>query len=494
MAQGLFTPYSTVSGFTSIFPSWVPDLEKERIAAYQVYEEIYWNHPETFKLVVRGTENRPIYIPSGRVIVETMNRFYGKGIGLTVDPALGTAPEQEAARAAFLALFAREKWRTKFATSKRYSLIRGDMVFHVVADPAKPQGARISLHTVDPASYFPVYSDTNLNRIVKVHLVDQYTDLQNRSMISRQTYERLDSGLIQSSTTTMLQEEFAKGPEGKVDAISVPPFTLPPSITAIPVYHVKNFEEPGNPYGSSEMRGLEVLMAAINQSVSDEDIALALEGLGMYTTEGGGPIDDEGNEADWILGPGRVIENARDFKRVPGIGSVQPYTDHVGMIYDFMKQASGTPDIAIGRVDVQVAESGVALDLSMGPIMAKADEKEEIAGDVLNQMYYDLKAWLGAFEGIQLPNVLVYPTFGQRLPVNRKQEVDLAVSMVMSDPPIMSSATARERLAEKGIQFSADEFTRIVQEKQALAAATAPADPQGERMDQESGAPADASV
>lgn len=483
MVAGVFTPYSTVNGFSKVMPSWVPALEQERIASYQVYEEIYWNHPETFKLVVRGTENKPIYIPSGRVIVETMNRFFCKGLGFQVNPLMGSPAEQDAAKIAFTNLFRRERMRSVFNANKRYGLIRGDMVFHVRGDGAKAPGSRLAITAVDPASYFPVYDDNNLDRIIKVHLVEQFVDNQNRQMIRRQTYERLENGQIQSTTVQLLAEEFAKpDAEQKIDLQLSNPVLLDPRITAIPVYHVKNFDEPRNPYGSSEMRGLEIMMAAINQSVSDEDITLALEGLGLYTTDSGSPIDDEGEPTDWIIGPGRVVERAANFRRVPGVGSVQPYKDHIATIFDFMKQASGTPDIAIGRVDVQTAESGVALDLSMGPIMAKADEKEDLVLDVLAQMFYDLKQWHAVYESINMDNVDIMPTFGDRLPVNRKQEVDLHAAMVMTDPPIMSAATARERLAEKGIVFSSDEFARIVQEKSALSEAGAPADPEGDRL------------
>lgn len=484
MATGVFTPYSTVNAYTGVFPSWVPKLEQERIAAYQVYEEIYWNHPETFKLVVRGTESKPIYIPSGRIIVETMNRYFCKGLGFLVDPLMGSTAEQAAAQLAFTSLFRREKVRGTFNANKRYGLIRGDMIFHVTADPLKPQGSRLSLHAVDPASYFPIYSDSNLDRIEKVYLVDQFIDQQNITMIRRQTYERLDNGQIQSSVQTMKMDEFAKVGtlvEPKI-ASTTPPVLLPPEITAFPVYHIKNFDEPGNPYGSSEMRGLEVLMAAINQSVSDEDIALALEGLGLYTTSSGGPVDEDGNTTDWILGPGRVVENVSDFKRVQGVGSVQPYKDHIGTLWDFMKQASGTPDAAIGKIDVQVAESGVALALEFAPIMSRADEKEEHASDVLTQMFYDVKSWFKAYEAVDLTNVDVLPTFGDRLPANRKMEIDLAVAMCNSTPPIMSATTARERLAEKGIVFAADEFARIMQEQTAIAEAAVPPDPQSSRL------------
>lgn len=492
MASGVFTPYSTVRTFSATLPSWVPAEDQERIASYQTYEEIYWNHPETFKLVVRGTENKPIYVPSGRVIVETMHRFYGKSLGFQVDPTMGDETQQATAKALFGGLFARERMRSTWNAQKRYGLIRGDVVFHVTADSTKAPGSRISIHAVDPGGWFPIYDDRNLDRLKKVHLVDHFVNDQKKDSVRRLTYERMDDGSIWRSVVEMETAEFAKA-NPKMTIVE-PPAALPPAVTQIPVYSIKNFDEPGNPFGSSEMRGLEVIMAAINQAVSDEDLALALDGLGLYYTSSGGPVDDNNEPTDWVLGPGRVVENVTDFARVSGVGDLKPYKDHVAGLWDFMKMASGTPDVAIGNIDVQVAESGIALQLRMGAILAKADEKEDSALDTLDQMFWDIRnMWFPAYEAANLPDVVVNPAFGERLPVNRKAEVDIAVAMVMTDPPIMSAATARERLAEKGIVFSQDEFTRIVSERKALAeadaqAAAGAADPQAARMAQEAGA------
>lgn len=480
MAAGVFTPYSTVAPFIAAMPAWVPELEKERVASYQIYEEIYWNVPTTFKLVARGTENKPIYLPSGRVIVETINRYIGKDFWFRVDPAIGEDAAQEAAKAAFTALFRRERVHSKFNANKRFGVIRGDWVFHVTADPTKPPGTRLSVNTVDPGAYFPIYSGDNLDHIEKVILAEEFIDDDDKTRIKKQTYERDDSGIIWSSSEVYDMNNYAqgKGPDRVISS----PSPLPAEITAFPVYHIRNFDEPGNPYGSSEMRGLETIMAAMNQSVSDEDLALAMEGLGVYTTDGGGPVDEDGNPTDWILGPGRVIENGSNFKRINGVGSVQPFQDHIGTLFAMMKQASGTPEEAIGGIDVQAAESGIALALRMSPILSRADEKEGIIVDVLTQMLFDMKAWLKAYEQIDLSTVDVLPSFGDKLPTNRKGEVDLVVKMVMADPPIMSAATARDYLANKGIEFSKDEFTRIIQERQAMSEAAGPVDEQGDRM------------
>lgn len=507
MAVGTFTPYSTAAPYWSSLPSWVPPKDQERIAAYQVYEEIYWNVPESFKLVLRGTENKAIYIPSGKTIVEAAHRYVGSKLKWRPDPTLGTTTDQDNIAAAFNNLFMREAFASKYNGNKRFGLIRGDWVFHVTADGNKEQGSRISLHAVDAGSYFPITEDELVkggspNRIVKVHLAEQFIDTdglygqgKGKALVRRQTYEKLPTGLIQSSTLIADPDKWFD--DNKAGTLyEVPPFTLDPLITAIPVYAIRNFDEPGNLFGSSEMRGLERLMAAINQSVSDTDIALALDGLGLYATSSGGPVDDDGEDVDWIIGPGRVVENVpADFRRINGVSSVKPAQDHVQSIYNFMKEAASTPDAAIGKIDVQVAESGVALALEFAPMLAKAEEKDLIITDVLAQMAYGLSTmWFPVYEGLNFGDARMLPVLNaaDKLPVNRQAVLTEVTTMMMTDPPLLSATTGRQILAtELGIPFASDELTRIIQEQAALLEAapspSASADPQGDRLASEDG-------
>lgn len=505
MATGVYTPYSTIASYFGTLPSWVSPEHQERIASYQTYEEIYWNVPETFKLVLRGTENKPIYVPSGKIIVETANRFVGKKLRWRPDPLLGATSDQANLMLAFNDLFTREAFASKYNSNKRYGLIRGDWVFHVTGDDTKPQGTRLSIHTADPASYFPVPEDQIIkggspNRIGKVHLAEQFIDTngvygaKGKTLVRRQTYEKLENGLIQSSTLIADPDKWFD--DAKAGSLyEVRPFTLHPLITQIPVFHIRNFDEPGNPFGSSEMRGLERLMAGINQGVSDTDISLALEGLGVYTTSGGGPVDDDGNDVDWIIGPGRVIENVSDFKRVNGVSNVKPAYDHVNALMGFLKEASGTPDAAVGKIDVQVAESGVALALELAPIISKAGEKDQLIIDTLAQMAFNLSTmWFPVYEGQNFGDARLIPVINEadKLPVNRMAVLTEVTTMMMTDPPLLSATTGREILSQElGIPFASDELTRIIQEQAALleaAPSSAPsADPQGDRLASEDG-------
>lgn len=483
MAAGVFTPYSTVQPLFGTGAPWVDPLEAERIASYQTYEEMYWNVADTFKLVSRGPDSQPIYVPNPRTIVDTIHRYVGTGMKFAVTPDVGTPADIELAQQTFTNLFRRERFYSRYNMNRRYGLIRGDWLWHIIADPLKPAGTRISIRAIDPGSWFPIYADDDLDHLVRIHIAEQFVDSAGKTKIKRLTYERQDNGTITSVEGIFDPKEWWLSTRPEV--ITKPLTVLPAAITAFPVYHIPNGEEPQNPYGSSELRGFERVQTAVNQSISDEELALALEGLGLYATESGGPVDDEGNDAPWVLGPGRVIENVKGFQRVDGVGSVTPYQDHIKFLIDSMYEAAAAGDVARGKVDVQVAESGVALALQLGPTLAKAEEKDRTIADVHTQMFYDLKFWLQAYEGINVVDVEVLPIFGEKVPQNKKAIVDMVIAMCTSDPPLMSVKTGQERLAEVGIAFAPDEFQRILQEAQAKADTAAASDPLASRFSQE---------
>lgn len=486
MVDGVTTPYSTAAPFLGAPPGWVRAEDAERILAYQLYEMLYWNNDEAYKISSAADDFSAIYIPNGRTIVDTTNRYVAPKFGFSVTAGTGDAqlygtPEQQTiAQAAFTNLFRRERFLSKFAMNKRYGLMRGDWLWHIVADPEKPEGSRISIYTVDPGSWFPVYDDVELDRMVKVHLVDRYFTEGGDEQVKRLTYEKDDSGLIIMSEAIFKPDEWFKI-DGVPLQVVTPPTPLPAEITAFPVYHIPNSEEPANPYGSSELRGLERIIQAVSQAMTDEDLALALEGLGVYATEGGGPVNEDGEDTAWSIYPGVVLENAVGFKRVDGVSNLTPYGDHIGRLISFLREAAATPDVAVGRVDVQVAESGVALLLEMGPMLAKTDEKDQIILDVHTQMFYDLKWWFKVYEGMDFTACEILPTFGDKLPVNVDAEITRATTMVTAG--LWSLQTAREELAKKGIHFAPDEDARVIAEQQAATASNTSAIDQ--RMNQE---------
>jgi hypothetical protein len=239
------------------------------------------------------------------------------------------------------------------------------------------------------------------------------------------------------------------------------------------VYHVPNTVETGEVFGSSDMRGLEVLQAALNQTATDEDLTLALMGLGVYATdEGGRPVNAQGQVTPWFISPGAVIENAKGLHRVEGVDDLQPFTDHVNRLEGYLGDASGATDAAKGRIQVQEAESGIALELRLAPTLAKAREKDKIILDVHGQMFYDLvNMWFPTFEQLNFSDVQVIPVLGDKLPVNRAAEVTLVNELVLGG--ILSAGSARKYLVTKGFSgmFDPAEGDLVLAEKAANAAA-----------------------
>lgn len=480
----VFTPYSTGVPLFGAKPNWLTNvLDIQRIQSYQLYEEIYWTVSDVFKASFRGENDRAVYIPAARTIIEAVNRFTAPKFGVTctdLTSATSTGGSAPAAQLALTQFIRRERFVSKFNGAKRYGLIRGDWVWHVTADPNKPQGSRLSIVALDPAMYFPITDDNDVDSVVGCHLVEQITTADG-PRIQRLTYrkEMNDAG-VPTGFITVEESVFKLDTweivDARPDQVIIPPTRLPPEITALPVYHIKNFEEPGNPFGSSEIRGLEMIMASINQTMSDEDLSLAMEGIGLYVTDAPQPTDSNGTEVPWIIGPGRVVmrPEGTTWGRVDGVRSVVPYGDHYDRLVTATNQASGTPSIAIGKVDVSVAASGVALALELGPILAKAGEKNDTILDVHNQMFYDLvNGWFPAYEQMAFANVVVTCTVGDAVPVDRVQRAAELNDMI--DRKVIDAAYYRQEMTKLGYVFPDDIQKRIDAQSAADAANTAAA-------------------
>lgn len=480
------TPYSTAKAlFPSALPQWLNEYDAQRLESYRVYQDIYWSAPDTFKLMQRGTEASPIYIPSGRVIVNTMHRYAGKGWGIALDDTLGTPADQALLIAEFTKLFRRERMLAQYATNKLHGLMRGDWCFHIIADPLKPQGRRITIRGLDPAQYFPITDDNDVDTITGVDIIEQVI-IGDKTVLKRQRYLKSNNpghpsfGTPDAPVSYELNflevENFQTAPKfiKNPNQADVPQVLLPPTITTIPVYHIKNVEEPQNPFGSSELRGLERIMGAVNQAITDEELALAMEGLGVYATTAGPPVDDDGNEVPWYLGPGRVVEHATgsDFNRISGINTVGPYMDHLRYLHDWMGRASGASDVAQGVVDVAVAESGIALALRFAPIIASAEDKDLGIQATMDQFLYDLRFWLQEYEGIRVNEAQAVSTFGSKLPLDVQGRFNQLMSMYQAIPPLITGVYFRDACREMGIDIPLTvDGIAIIQEQQAFAEA-----------------------
>lgn len=453
--------YTTAEPFMGTKASWIGTVQDQnRIAAYALYEALYDNVSKTLKLIEES--GRSLYIPSGRIIVETMNRYLAPGMTIVPDPAFGDANQQLLAQQFITDFMRRERVVSKFNTNKRWGLVRGDWCFVLAGNPEREPGSKLSLFTVDPGSLFAIYNPLNIDEIIGWHQVDYYLDDKNEPVIRRKTWRKV-TGLAGPSPITYEEgiydpEEWG-GPgmdEGKVKLLQqvVPVTPLPSPIDALPVYHIPNRDRPGDIWGVSEMQGMETLIRGISQGISDEDLSLALEALGVYWTDSGAPVDENGEEEEWNIGPGRVLEIEKEskFGRVGGVSSVTPYQDHVKLISDKMDEALGQSPASRGHIDVGVAESGIALQLNLAPILASAAEKDQVIIDVMTNLCYDLAKWAVAYEGGAFNSLIdatrLIPVFGPKLPVNVTQE--RADIMALTAAKLLPPSYSRSKLRDLG--------------------------------------------
>lgn len=474
-------------------PQWVLDTDDQaRLASYELYEKLFRNVPEAFKLIQRGSDTKPIYVPAAKSIVNTMQRFLAPGVSVIADAEIGSEGEQANANAVWRTFARRERVYSRFASNKRMGLIRGDWLFHIVADEEREAGSRVSLLTLDPSRYFPITDPDDLSVVIGCHIVEEVI-ADGKPAIYRQTYRKttetggpspitLESAIYESG-----KWGYPEGSEEKLISIESPPTLLPSDIMHIPVYHMRNGGDTESMWGYSELSGLERLIAAISQGISDEELELVLNGLGVYVTDAGSPVDADGNPAQWNLGPAKVIElpNGKTFQRVSGTQSVEPYQAHLKYLHEQLDEAAGIPAVAKGKVNVEVAESGIALALELGPIFASAEEKELEITDVMSNMLFDLRSWLQVYDGINIGEAVWVPKYGDRIPQNRKERFKQLMEMATATTPIVSAQWLRKELSKIGFEFPDDTtmMEQILEEKQMVGQIEA--DVIGSRIDSE---------
>ncbi len=420
--------------------------DKLRLKTYELMEDFYHNRPEHIRVTLRGEDDDSveIYVPSAKKCIEAINRFLAVDFTYLVDPDAGDETSRQTIEAAMATLFKTEKVVSKFNQMKRYMLIKGDACFHVQGMPWERPGKRIKIQELKPEHYFPIENPIT-GLVMGCHIVDIIRNPRNsvaterytgEFVVRRQTYRKMvdDNNVPTGGITSELSlweigrwDDRVKDPSLLLVEIVQKEFKLPDNIIDLPVYHWRNLPPPGSTFGMSELAGVESLMSAMNQAMSDEDLTLITQGLGVYWTDASPPVDASGNETEWELGPGAVVQIAAggNFGRVSGVSSVAPYLEHIQRLDEYMQQALGVPDITIGMVDTTTAESGIALQLKLGPMLAKNAEKELLLVDETDEFLYDLvNCFLPAYEGIEPNGVIATTQFGDPMPVNQKEELE----------------------------------------------------------------------
>lgn len=495
MAHNEFTPWSTLSGIGAKLPSWAPEDHQERLSAYAKYEEIYWNDPRQYALRVLEDEN-PVYIPNARTVVDTTAHYLLKGLTITVagnDDDAETKPHTTT-HEALKAFLDREMFYPRFHTAKHRGVALGDFALHMTANPLKAEGTRISLTSVDPGHVFPTFDEDTGEKMIACDIIDfvYLEDQPDKARIKRLRYtleETDDTRKVLREEGIYEQEPKWYGLDAELVKQTLPKGYLDDRITAIPVYWFKNIDWDWL-FGASELKGFESLLQTVSQGSTDVQAALSLEGLGVYATDGGRPVDEDGGETDWEVAPGRVMEvpTGSYFRRIEGVGSITPAVEQINYLESKLRESSGLSDVALGRVDVQTAQSGIALAIKFLPTLAKIEERDLAGIAKLKQLFYDWKIWHEVFEGQALPGEIMVE-IGEKLPGNRTETINELNNML--DRKIISRAYYRERMKKLGYDFPENIEEQIEAELTAdaeRAALAAPPNLQENAVDAASGA------
>ncbi|QNJ59218.1 portal protein [Mycobacterium phage MrMiyagi] len=431
-------------------------MDKDRVIAYHLYDDFYYNRPDTFRVSLRGDSDIEIYLPSTKKIVDSTARF------LAVDQDFQVkGGDQGAVDTLLRNIFQREEIAKKQVKGKKSLLTRGDLAWYLTADLNKPKGKRISINTIHPSCVFPIEDPENAFRVIGYHIVDIIHDPRDSAgdrkkiVARRQTYRKEQGGISSEIRTFELgawDDRYLKPEDLRPVSIIRPKTMLPQPISELPIYFIPNNEPDGSTFGLSQVSGMEYIINAINQSMTYEDLSLVLQGLGVYVSTAGPPRDSEtGKEGKYKLHPGNVIQMSQGdtFERVTGVASVAPFQDHVSSLDTWLLQGSGLPDMATGIVDVSVAQSGIALSLKMGPIIAENQDKQLGIAAKWDQLGYDLiHGWLPAIEGLRSETTEFKSIFGDPMPLNRDAYIKETIDLW--DAGLILIEEVRERLEKVG--------------------------------------------
>lgn len=488
--------------------------DRLRLKAYELYEDMYFNRPDHMRVVLRGEDDDSIeiYIPSAKKNIEAVNRYLAIDFDYQFDS--GTEVDQSALDTALQELFTREQVKTKFNKMKRFHLIKGDALLHIQAYGYEKPGRRICISELKPEHYFPI-EDFTTSRTMGCHIVDVIRNPKN----SRKTEQCADEWIVRRQTYMREMQEDKNGnktPTGRITTALalfelskwddrvvtneiymieelIAEHALPDIIQNIPVYHWKNNPPPASTFGMSELAGVESIINAINQAATDEDLTLITQGLGVYWTDASAPLDENGNEVEWEIGPGSVVQvsTGANFGRVTGVSSVAPYHEHIALLDENMQQSMAVPDVAIGMVDVQAVESGIALQLKFGPLLAHNKEKEPGIQRVCDEFLDDLLDWLQEYEGIQRNDTQISSIFGDPMPQNKSQQLTDYLSIWAQAPSTLPVQWLYDRLNELfGWDLSdATDFPQALSDAKEIAQSAAPPDPFANMMMDANGNP-----
>ena len=388
----------------------------------------------------------------------------------------------------------REEFYSRFHIAKHGGCIRGDFCFHMTADPNKPAGKRISLNSVHPGKVVRKFDDDNGDHVTEAWICEPYTDPDNEEQnLVRRLHYWYEEGSVSTNTgdpDEPVPPDLELAQEGQMryvwseeeilvndntlwsddeDVYQVlnSPGRLPEEINHIPIFWFKNIAMDGQPYGSSDLRGLERLFRGVSQQVTDLNIAMALDGLGQYVTDAPPPANPDGSESTWTIEPGQVqqVPNGNFFKRVEGVGSVQPMLDTIGYAENQINQAAGLSAVSMGDVPPATANDPMALAINFMPTLSKIQERDNIGVAKVKHIFWMWTLFREAYENKTWPAKLkILVQIGEKLPQDRTARVNELNNML--DRDIISRAYYRQEMTLLGYEFPDDIQEQVEEDRE----------------------------
>jgi len=480
-------------------PNWLPNDDSERAACYDSLESMYWSEDASYTLRVLVTE-QPIYSPNPRIVVDTIAHYLLKGLKIGVED-----PEKNKQEASDLEDFLdREMFYPRFHAAKHGGCIRGDFCLHMTADPDKPAGKRVSLTSVHPGKVVRKFDDDDGEHITEAWIIEQYCDPddEDQDLVRRLHYwyevgdvstktddpdelppidqEIAPAGetrLVWSEEEILYNDDTLWGDSERVRQVVNLAAPLPEEVDHIPVFWFKNIPMDGQPFGSSDLRGLERMFRGVSQQITDLNIAMALDGLGQYVTDAPPPSGPNGQELSWTIEPGQVqqVPNGNFFKRVEGVGSVQPMLDTIGYAENQINQASGVSAVSMGDVPPAVSSNPMALAVNFMPTLSKVEQRDHFGIARLKHVFWQWTHFREAYEGKVWPAKLkVTVVIGDKLPQDRTARVNELNNML--DRDIISKAYYRQEMTLLGYQFPDDIEEQVDEDREKELKYNAPVD------------------
>ena len=152
------------------------------------------------------------------------------------------------------------------------------------------------------------------------------------------------------------------------------------------------------------------------------------------------------------------------FRRVEGLTSITPATDQIDYLEGKINEASSLTDVARGEVDVQIAQSGIALAIRFLPTLAKMEQRDLAGVGKLKQLFHDWVIWHEVFE-FELLEGEVLVEIGDKLPSNRTERLNELNNML--DRKVISAQYYRDQMQKLGYVFPEEIADQILEEQQA---------------------------